>query len=429
MADRPPDEPRVAVFAPSPVLVCTFEYPHDDSDPEVALNVGGQGPWVARAVSALGARAMLVVPLGGETGRTARHLLSDAPHDTRVVATQAAVACYVEERRHGERSCIREAPPGRFGEREIDDIYSAALAAGLESDVCVITGSPWPDQVDRTLLTRLTADLARLGRTTVVDLSGEQLDAALAGGVDWVKVSHEQLRDIHGVADDEDALWEAAADLARATGSPGRDGRGADQAQVEGEGEVEGEVRDGATGVRGVPPWARRVGAEGGGLAGTSGASRGGGPAEASGANEGSGTGETRRPAEASGPGAAGGGLAGTSGSDTGEGRGAGEGADAGDGRRRSVVVSRAGSEPTLVLAGDTRYRVAAPRMTTVDSRGSGDAMTAALAAGLAAHQPIEDLLRRAAAAGAANAVHKGSATPDRDLVDRLAGTVQIDVV
>jgi 1-phosphofructokinase len=312
---------RVAVFAPAPVLVCTFEHPADDGHPDVALNVGGQGPWVARAVTALGAHAILVAPLGGDTGRAARHLLSDAPHEVRAVDTNAAIACYVEERREGERSCIREAPPGRFGQREIDLLYSAALAAAMEADVCVITGSPWADHIDPALLTRLTADLAELGRPTVADLSGDQLAAALEGGVDWLKIAHDE---VDLAIDDEPGAWKAAGELACA-------------------------------------------------------------------------------------------------------------------GRHRGVIVSRA-EQPAVVVVGSrdgsgdgtgdgARYLVSTPTLTTVDSRGSGDAMTAALASGLAAGLSIEDLLRRAAAAGAANAVHKGSATPDPGLVDRLAGEVDVTPV
>ena len=110
--------PRVAVFAPSPALVCTFEYAADDGkDVDIALNVGGQGPWVARAVSALGATPVLVVPLGGDTGRAAYHLLTHEGLDLRAVDVQAAIACFVAERRHGERSCIRDARPGRSGWR------------------------------------------------------------------------------------------------------------------------------------------------------------------------------------------------------------------------------------------------------------------------------------------------------------------------
>jgi 1-phosphofructokinase len=301
------------VFAPAPVLVCTFEYPHDRSDPVVALNVGGQGPWVARAIDALGAHAMLVVPLGGDTGRAGRHLLADEPHEVRAVETIAPIACYLEERRDGKRTCIRDAPPGRFGPRELDDLYSAALTAGLDAEVCVITGSPWADHVDSSLLTRLTADLATFGRTTVADLSGDQLDAALTGGVDWLKIADDELAgpDDADLVDDEGGLWERALDLARAHG------------------------------------------------------------------------------------------------------------------RERSVIVSRA-DRPTLVVTDGDCYTVSALGLSTVDARGSGDAMTAALATGLAAQLPVDALLRRAAAAGAANAVHKGSATPDAELVERLAEEIEV---
>jgi 1-phosphofructokinase len=304
------------VFAPAPVLVCTFEYPHDRSDPVVALNVGGQGPWVARAIDALGAHATLVVPLGGETGRVGRHLLADEPHEVRAVDTVAPIACYLEERREGKRTCIRDAPPGRFGPRELDDLYSAALTAGLDADVCVITGSPWAEHVDSSLLTRLTADLATFGRTTVADLSGEQLDAALSGGVDWLKIADDELAgpDAADLLDDDDGLWERTLDLAHAHG------------------------------------------------------------------------------------------------------------------RERSVVVSRA-DRPTLVVADGACHTISSLGLSTVDARGSGDAMTAALATGLAARLPLDVLLRRAAAAGAANAVHKGSATPDAELVERLADEIEMSEV
>lgn len=319
MPDPPPvgstgrDQPRVAVFAPAPVLVVTFECPPDGSGPEVAANVGGQGPWVARAVHALGADPVLVVPLGGDTGRVARHLLAEERHEVRAVETSAAIACYVEERRAGERTCIREAPPGRFGQRELDDLYSATLAAALDAGVCVITGSPWLDHVDASLLRRLSTDLASLGVVTVADLSGDQLAAALDGGVDWLKVAQSEMApaDDPERAGDAGWLWSQAKALATAAGG------------------------------------------------------------------------------------------------------------------NRGVVVSR-GSDPAFVVAGGRALTVTVPELSTVDSRGSGDAMTAALAAGLAEGRGLDDLLRRSAAAGASNAVHKGSATPDAALVERLARTVEV---
>ena len=302
---------RVAVFAPAPVLVATFEYPQGESSPEVALNVGGQGPWVARAIDALGAHAVLVVPLGGDTGRVARLLLEHEPHELRALDTRAAIAFYVEERSGGERTCIRDAPPGSFGQRELDDLYSATLAAALDADVCVITGSPWADHVDASLMQRLTADLASLGTVTVADLSGEQLDAALAGGVDWLKIARGELVGAAEAGDDDCWLWSQATALAEAGG------------------------------------------------------------------------------------------------------------------RRRSVIVSQ-GSAPALAVVDGARFSVSVPELSTVDSRGSGDAMTAALATGLAEGRQLDELLRRASAAGAANAVHKGSATPDATLVDRLARAVDV---
>src|SRR4029450_9362586 len=174
-----------------------------------------------------------------------------------------------------------------------------ALTAGLDAEVCVITGSPWADHVDSSLLTRLTADLATFGRTTVADLSGDQLDAALTGGVDWLKIADDELAgpDDPDLVDDEGCLWERALDLARAHG------------------------------------------------------------------------------------------------------------------RERSVVVSRA-DRPTLVVTDGDWSTVAALELSPVDARGSGDAMTAALATGLAAHLPVDALLRRAPAGGAAHGGHQVRAPP-----------------
>ena len=42
------------------------------------VNVGGQGPWVARAIATLGGTPVLCAPFGGDTGRTARLLLDDS---------------------------------------------------------------------------------------------------------------------------------------------------------------------------------------------------------------------------------------------------------------------------------------------------------------------------------------------------------------
>lgn len=309
--------PSVAIFAPSPVLVCTFEHPDiGDAPPDVQINVGGQGPWVARAVVALGGHPILVAPVGGEVGGLAHHLLQHEPDvHLRAVTTAAATALYVEERRNGVRSCVREAVPSPLGQREADDVYSAALAASLDAGLCIITGSPWSQGLNPQLIGRLARDLASLGVVTVADLSGEQLTAAIDAGVDWLKIAHDELLDDgRAEGDSEDELWRAAEQLATT-------------------------------------------------------------------------------------------------------------------GRPRSVIVSRASSEPSLVIAPEGRFRVSSPSLSTVDARGSGDTMTAAIGVGLGRGFTTEDLLRRAAAAGAANAVRKGTANPDPDLVSSIARSVTIERV
>ena len=90
------------------------------------------------------------------------------------------------------------------------------------------------------------------------------------------------------------------------------------------------------------------------------------------------------------------------------DGRAAGDGIDelaaaAGELQRRgaaNVVVSR-GVEPTLLLAGDDAYEVAAPALEAADPTGAGDSMTAGIAAGLVEDLGIVDAVRFGAAAGA----------------------------
>jgi 1-phosphofructokinase len=90
---------------------------------------------------------------------------------------------------------------------DLDELYNLALVEGLRADLSVLAGPAHPSAVPADVYRRLAADLGTNGGRVVADLSGEHLDAALAGGVELIKVSHEQLIK-HGRAasDDTDEL-------------------------------------------------------------------------------------------------------------------------------------------------------------------------------------------------------------------------------
>ena len=94
------------------------------------------------------------------------------------------------------------------------------------------------------------------------------------------------------------------------------------------------------------------------------------------------------------------------------------------------VLLSRA-AEPAIVLNGDERSRdvieLRGPRFESMDPRGSGDSMSAALAVGLASGMPPIEALRLAVAAGALNATRRGLGTGTRDEIEDLRHHVTVD--
>lgn len=99
-------------------------------------------------------------------------------------------------------------------------------------------------------------------------------------------------------------------------------------------------------------------------------------------------------------------------------------------GRRgaRGVVVSRA-EHPALARFGSTLLRARPPRLEAVDTSGSGDSMTAALAAAMLRGLDPEATLRLACAAGAANVTRRGLGSASGDLVPELAKRVEVEEV
>jgi 1-phosphofructokinase len=91
----------------------------------------------------------------------------------------------------------------------------------------------------------------------------------------------------------------------------------------------------------------------------------------------------------------------------------------------RSMVVSRGGG-PILATTPAGRFRVTGPELDPVDTRGSGDSMTAALVSSVAGDLDDETMLARAWAAGAANVTRHGLGSANAGLIEQLTALADV---
>jgi 1-phosphofructokinase len=185
------DDGRLTVFAPTPLLTITVERGADR--PDIHLHAGGQGFWVARMASALGAQVALCAPLGGESGRVLRSLIESERLTLRGTAAQQANGIYIHDRRSGQRVEIASSLARSLHRHELDELYGITLTTGLTSDVVLLTGSFPVEAVDASVFRRLTHDLRANGKVVIADLTGAPLTAVLAAGIDVLKLSHEEM--------------------------------------------------------------------------------------------------------------------------------------------------------------------------------------------------------------------------------------------
>ncbi|MCR2825222.1 1-phosphofructokinase family hexose kinase [Microbacterium sp. zg.Y909] len=181
----------VTIFAPSPILTVTVE-DHPSGD-EIHVHAGGQGVWQARMLLRLGRTVSMCCTLTGETGRVLRRLLEDEGIVVVPVRRDGRGSAYVHDRRGGQRVVIAAEGGDPLGRHELDELYGATLAEGLESRLVILSGPGRDDILPADTYRRLAADLREGGAAVVVDLAGPRLAAALAGGVDVLKVSDEEL--------------------------------------------------------------------------------------------------------------------------------------------------------------------------------------------------------------------------------------------
>lgn len=212
------ERPTVAVLAAAPSLLLVIERGRDGGVAEVHLHPGGQGFWAARMAARLGAHVTLVGPFDGESGTALRALVEAEGIAVRAVGGAAPNPVLVTEGHEGEEATVAHLPAGPLPRHVADGLVNAMLAAGLEARVSVLTGAP-DGVIDARRYAGIAHDLHAVGGTLVADLAGEQMEAALEGGLDVLKVAHDEIDD--GLGDPP--RWEDLAGHARRLRERGAD--------------------------------------------------------------------------------------------------------------------------------------------------------------------------------------------------------------
>jgi len=208
---------EITVLAPSPLFTVTIERESNGSD-AVYFHAGGQGFWVSRMLRNLGAMPYLCGPFGGETGTILKTLIEAESIKTVPVSVAGWNGGYVQDRRTGERSTLANMPSPNLNRHEVDDVFDAALAQGFRTRTMVLTGAVNGTRFPPEFYRNLALDLGNNGVVVIADLWGPEL-RTLAGGIDFLKISHLELIESGYCADDnKSSILRALADLT-ATGA------------------------------------------------------------------------------------------------------------------------------------------------------------------------------------------------------------------
>jgi 1-phosphofructokinase len=209
---------RIAIFSPNLLLTIAIESRGEGSD-EIHLHAGGQGIWVARTASELGANPVICGLIGGETGAVLEPLLERLPGRRRLVRTETAGGCHIFDRRRGERELVSRMvaePPSRH---QRDDLFSLTCAEALESELLVICNPDRPDAWPLDVYASLASDVGDNGTPVLVDLSSPRLDSALEGSPHLVKINDWELAEFVSGPVDGTARLLAAAERLRERGA------------------------------------------------------------------------------------------------------------------------------------------------------------------------------------------------------------------
>jgi 6-phosphofructokinase 2 len=172
---------------------------------------GGGGINVARVVTRFGGDAVALYPVGGLTGALLRQLLDreDITSLTCPTAGETREDFFVTERATGQ--------PYRFilpGPTLSEAEWQACLTrlAGLAPFPRFVVGSgSLPAGVPVDFYARVAAIAHDHGARMILDTSGPALSAAVEAGVDLIKPSLREMRELAGAELSDGAAWEVAA--------------------------------------------------------------------------------------------------------------------------------------------------------------------------------------------------------------------------
>jgi 1-phosphofructokinase len=136
---------------------------------------------------------VLCCALGGEPGRVLRGLIESEPLTLRAAATPTANGVYIHDRRSGNRVEVVRVDSEPLPRHAADELYGIARGAGLDADLTLVTGCEPEDMIEADMYRRLAGDLRANGKVAIADLTGAPLPAALAGGIELLKLSAEEL--------------------------------------------------------------------------------------------------------------------------------------------------------------------------------------------------------------------------------------------
>jgi 1-phosphofructokinase len=141
----------------------------------------------------LGAQPRVCAPVGGRSGALLPELMRLDGVDVVPVPCHRSSAVWVSTGRDGEPATVGATEPPPLDRHEVDGLYSATLAAGLAAGIAVLTGPPRLGILPVDVYRRLARDLSANGAGVIADVGMEALEPTLAGGIDVLKVSDEDL--------------------------------------------------------------------------------------------------------------------------------------------------------------------------------------------------------------------------------------------